>query len=255
MQDDERIARKNKPLPESELPDWMKAMPAEEREKYTHSPQCKVCTATNNGRNLRSEIEALVIERKTHTEACNVMYDRYGLRLNNHNISRHMARHAPNYAKVFQGLLESELGEVLQGGLGPIVDPFKFLLAVLQVAWHRLLENPNEVSLTDGIRAAEKLHLITQDLDIRYRDDAVSQADITAILDIMQDVMTPEQRKEVRERFHVTISAEASPLSRQPDPESAPRGDEGVKEVVVDGELIPIDKIHTLPPEEPREGG
>lgn len=212
MKDDERRVRKNKPLPVSELPDWARAFPAEELERYIHSPQCRVCNATtHNGRNLRSEIEALVIERKTHTEVCNIMYERYRVRLSDHNISRHMARHAPDYAKVLGKLLESDLGEVLQGAFGPVVDQYKFLLAVLQLALHKLLLHPEEVSIADGIRAAEKFDLMTRGLDIWQRDNALSQEHITKWLDMMQIVMTPEQRKEVRGRFDVAFIDEPVP--------------------------------------------
>ena len=255
MKDDETTVRKNRPVQAGELPDWANAMPAEERERYVHSPHCKVCNATHNGRNLRQEIEGLVIEKKTYPEVCNIMYDRYGLELRDYNVMNHMAKHAPNYAKVLEGLMESELGELLSGSMGPIVDQYKFLLAVLQVALHRLLRHPDEVTVSDGIRAAEKFHLITEGLNIRHGDDMISQQDITTLLDIIQTVMTPEQREEVSRRFGVAMDREPSPSSPAPAPEPAPGGDDSAFLVEVDGEVIDIRKIPTLPPEEPGVAG
>jgi len=248
MKDDEKIIRKNKPIPKNEFPDWAKAMPVEERENCVHSPQCKVCNATHNGRSLRSEIEGLVIERKTYTEICNIVHDRYGLQLFDYNIGNHMNKHAPDYAKALERLLHSELGEVLQGTVGPIVDQFKFLLAVVQVAMHRLIQNPEEVSLADGIRAAEKFHVITEGLDVRHHD-MVTQKEINTILDIMQNVMTREQVEEVRRRFLTTKQKKCSPAI---EPETS----DGVPGMVmVDGQLIDSSKIPTLPPEEASEEG
>ena len=247
--DDEKV-RKNRPVQAGELPDWAKAMPLEERERYLHSPHCKVCNAAHNGRPLRSVIEALVIERKSYPKVCDIMRDQYGLELRDYNIMNHMNKHAPNYAKVLEGLMESELGEVLQGALGPIVDQYKFFVAVLQVAWHGLLLHPEQVSVADGIRAAEKLHLITKGLDIRHRDDAITQEHITRLLDIFQMIMTPEQQAEVRRRFGEVFTSTPAPEAE----ELASNGQEEVQGVMVDGEFVRLDEIHTLPPEEHSAG-
>ena len=244
MNDNEKI-RKNKPVPESELPEWAKVMPPEERERYVHSPQCKVCAAAHNGRPLRSEIEGLVIERKTYTEVCNIVHDRYGLRLFDYNIGNHMNKHAPDYAKAIERLLQSELGEVLQDITGPIVDQFKFLLSVVQVSMHNLIQHPEEVKLSDGIKAAEKFHVLTQGLDI-WNDGGISQEEINNLIELMQTVMTPEQRAEVRRRYGERYAPVSAPEPEGPVPES-----EGV---MVDGEFIPLDQLSTLPPEEPDVG-
>jgi hypothetical protein len=219
------------------------------RETLFPSTRRRCCTATHNGRPLRSEIEALVIEKKTHPEVCNIMFDRYGLRLFDYNLGNHMAKHAPNYAKALERLLQSELGEMLEGAMGPIVDQYKFPLAVVQVATHKLVQHPEEVSVADGIRAAEKLHILTQGLDV-WHHGGVSQEEINTLIDIMQMVMTPKQRQEVRRRFGEIHTPVSAPEAEGPDTS----GDDEVEGVVVDGEFIRLDQISTLPPEEPGTG-
>ena len=250
MQNDKNITKKNRPLPISERPDWAKSIPAKEWKKHVHSPQCKVCNANHEGRNLRSEIEALVIERKTAVEVCNVIFERYGLQLAPHNISRHMARHAPSYVNVLDGLLQSELGDVLNGTVGPIVDQIRYLLGVLQVAWQQLLLHPEQVSVADGIRAAEKLASITKDIDIRHHDNTITREDINQLLDILQTVLTEEQREEVSRRFYVNIDAEQEPESSPPIQGQVPVGVNDENGVVVDGEYISLDDIPTLSAED-----
>ena len=248
MKDDKSTTRKNKPLPENERPDWAKSIPDEEWESYVHCPQCRVCNANHNGRNLRCEIEALVIERKTHVEVCNVINERYGLRLAPHNVSRHMARHAPGYINVLDALMQSELGDVLNGALGPIVDQTKFLLGVIQVAWQQLLLHPEQVTVTDGIRSAWKL--TQMGINIRPRDDAITQEIVNQLIEIMQTVLTPEQREEVRRRYYLFRDAEReSESSPQVQVQANPVADDE-NGVVVDGEYVALDALAFLPDED-----
>lgn len=249
MQDDEKI-RKNKPVPESEPPDWMGELTEEEREAYIHSPQCLVCNAIHDGRNLRSEIEALVIERKTHVEVCNIIFERYGLRLAPHNVSRHMSRHAPVYATVSERLMESDLGKVLRGDHGPIIDEGGFLVLVLQLSSHNALLYPERVTVKDGIAAAEKLLKLSERLNINRRADAMDQGDVTKILDIIHMVMTEEQREEVKRRWGDELAGESTPPAR----EEAAVGIEGETGVVVDGQYIAVSDILVLPAEESGDG-
>jgi hypothetical protein len=228
VQNDESITRKNKPLPENKRPDWAKLVPEEEWQSYVHSPQCRVCNANHKGRNIRSEIEALVIGRKTYVEVCDIMFERYGLQLAPHNISRHMARHAPSYTKMLGKLLQNDLGDVLDGAVEPFVDHISYLFGVIQVSWQQMLDHPEKVSVADGIRAAEKFALIAKGSDFQH-DIRVTQEELNQLLDMMQAVMTREQIEEVERRFwiwkeHVKES-ESSPPEQGRAPATA--DDEG----------------------------
>lgn len=248
MKDNKTTTRKNRPLPDSERPDWAKSMPEEEWKSYIHSPQCKVCNANHNGRNLRSEVEALVIERKTHVEVCDVIFERYGLQLAPRNISRHMERHAPCYVNALKVLLESELSEVLSGATGLIVDHTKFLLGVMQVAWQQLIDHPEQITVADGIRAA--CQLARMGIDIGSRDSAITQEQVNQLIEIMQSIMNQEQVAEVRRRYDILSDAEreseSSPVRKQA---TAMADDENG--VVVDGEYIALDSLNFLPDEGP----
>ena len=248
MKDDKSMTRKNKPLPESERPDWAKSIHAKEWEKYVHSPQCKACNADHDGRNLRSEIEALVIERKTYVEVCNIMFERYKLRLAPHNISRHMTRHAPAYATILGKLLENDLGEVLRGTHGPVVDAAKFLLGVIQMSFHNAILNPEQVTVSDGIRAAEKLNAITKNLNISLCEDAITQEDLIKLVDIMQEVLTPEQTKELEKRLPLSFAKPPpSPPSPPTEPEQALEAANEEEWIELDGVPMRLDGISDLP--------
>jgi hypothetical protein len=250
MQNDDSVTRKNKPLPVSQRPDWAKSMPEEEWESYVHAPQCRVCNANHNGRSLRAEIEALVLERKTYVEVCDIVFERYGLRLAPHNVSRHMARHAPGYTKMLAKLLENDLGEVLRGAHGMFVDAPKFLLAVLQMSLHNGLLHPEQVTIADGIRAAGKLALITKGSENQEPDNAVTQDDINTLIDCMQEVLTPEQKVEVERRFF-KLRDDRKSESSPPAQGQAPAWVDEENEVFVDDEYIAHDDLTALPVEDP----
>ena len=233
---DKEKVRKNKVLPVNALPEWAMALPEEELEAYIHSPQCRVCNAAHNGRNLRSEIEALTIERGTYTEVCNVLYEHYGLQLYPHNVSRHMKRHAPDYVKVFEKLRKGGLIEIAKEAIGPE----DFLAGVLQVSWFNLLSHPEKVSVADGIRAAEKFQAILKEVGLRQSDNKITQEEINKLIDIMQMVMTLEQRDEVLRRFGGFHASKHSPES-PPTQEQAPDWIEREWTVVLDGENVELD--------------
>jgi hypothetical protein len=250
LKDDKSTTRKNRPLPENERPDWAKSIPDEEWESYVHSPQCRVCNANHNGRNLRCEIEALVIERKTHVEVCNVINERYGLRLAPHNVSRHMARHAPGYINVLDALMQSELGDVLNGTVGPIIDQTKFLLGVMQVGWQQLLEHPEQVSVVDGMRAACQLAKMGIDVG---SDNRITQKEINDLILIMQTVMNPGQREEVHRRYDLFRDAERESESSPQVQGQATTIADDENGVVVDGEYVALDDLTFLPDEDPED--
>jgi len=218
-------------------------LPEEERDSYVHSPQCKVCNAKHDGRNIRSEIEALVIERKTHGELCDIIFARYALELAPHNISRHMARHAPGYTEVLNGLLQSKFEDVLAGAVGPIIDDVKYLFSVVQVAFHNLLVHPEQVTVADGIRAADKLAQMPGYVESKKTNNMVTQEEITDLLDIMQGIMTREQVEEAKRRYLAfRNNVESSEPCEEPD---------NLAGAWVDGEFVTPEDIPTLPPKDP----
>jgi len=250
VQDNKDNTQKNKPVPENERPDWAKSVPEDEWNSYVHSPQCRVCNAEHNGRKLRVEIEGLAIDRKSNVDVCDVIFERYGLQLAPHNIRRHMIRHAPGYANALKRIMQSELGDVLNGAVGPIVGHTEFLVGVIQVAWGQLITHPEQVTVTDGIRAAGKLIEITKGLDILQRGEGVSPEDITTVLDIMQFLMTAEQRAEVERRF---LDLKAYRQLRLESFEGEVPEDVDVDDsrwVVVDGEFIDLESMPTMPQED-----
>ena len=251
MKNDKNTTRKNRPLQESERPDWAKSIPDEEWESYVHCPQCRVCNANHNGRNLRCEIEALAIERKTNVEVCDVINERYGLRLAPHNISRHMARHAPGYINVLDALMQSELGDVLNGTVGPIIDQTKFLLGVMQVGWQQLLEHPEQVSVVDGMRAA--CQLAKMGIDVGSQDNRITQKEINDLIEIMQTVMTQEQMEEVHRRYILFRDAERESESSPQVQGQATTIADDENGVVVDGEYVALDDLTFLPDEDPED--
>lgn len=183
------------------LPDWVRKLPEGVRVNYLKAPKCKICNLqTPNNKPLRSEVELMVIEGKTYEEIGAIIQHKYGLKISPANISSHMTKHAHNFAEVVQNILSSELGKVLDGTIPNIVDQYKVLLIIMQVGLHGILEDPSKVSVRDVIMASEKFHIITEGLDLRHHGD-VTQEDITAILDIIQNIMTPDQIMEARKRF------------------------------------------------------
>lgn len=255
MQSDESITRKNRPVPENERPDWATSMPDEEWQSYIHSPQCKVCNAVHDGLNLRSEIEVLVIERATYVDVSNIVFERYGLRLAPFNISRHMDRHAPSYRNALNRLLQSELSDVLNDTAGLVVNHTIFLLGVIQVAWDQILSHPEKVSVADGMRAAEKLSLMTVGIDVLDRRKGIDQEDINRLLDTLQEMhLTPDQKDLLMRKFYgedvPEVESECPPSLQG----QAPEGVNELSGVVVDGEYIALDDIPSLPDEEPVGG-
>jgi len=261
------------------LPEWMKNLPEEERLKYLEAPNCKIChLRTPQGYPLRHEVELLVIEDKSYKEIGKIMYARYGVKILPSNISFHMNRHAPNFMQVVQRIISSELGDMLAGSIEGAVDQYKVLMAIMQVGLHGVLEHPEKVTTRDTIAAAEKFHVITEGLDIRHHNE-ITQAEINEVLDIMQNIMSPEQIEEARRRFvmmreHlgqqadveiddsysiIDVEPEAlpepepqSPIPEAPPPEvfipveQAPQQPDPRKTVIIDGQEIDVSNIPIL---------
>lgn len=236
---------KNKSLAKQDMPGWAVKLQPEERVRYLQSPQCKVCNCRDvNGRRLRYEIESMFMDGKSKVEICNAMYDRYAVRILPDSVRRHMERHAPIYTIAVSEMMNYEIGEVLARMKGRIVEPVVFMLAVVQVGMQNLLEHPEQADVTVALRAAKEFCTVTEHMNINVTG-SISQEDINKLLDIMQMVMTPEQRVEVRRRFNVLVEES----ERSEEVEEAEDSQEMVM-IEVDGEMVNVDDIPTLPNEE-----
>lgn len=226
----------NKPVPKGDQPKWMQMLSPEEREKYLHSSTCTICNATHNGRLIRPEIEMMVIERKKYQDICDIMFNKYNVRILPSQVSTHMSRHAPNYAEAVTKILTEELESILEGGLTALVTKEQLLMTAIQLSLHNMLVNPDGVSPEVGIRAATELHKMTEGMELRVKHE-ISQQDINSILDVVQEILSPSQKELLYRKLYGDDIIEG-------DVEEASFIEEDV--IVVDGEVIELDKIHFM---------
>jgi len=170
---------------------------------YKSSPNCKICTTSDDLKNI---IDSLLLFPKSYKEvlqAIQPLQDKLGIegndRINYENIRNHQKNHLPFEKKLVRDIVERRAREknlsILETG-ERLLTAKAFYEVILAKGFEDLAQGYNRPTLTQTMHAMEMLSKLEEEQSDQYRpEDLINQLDI--ILLAIRDVVPPAIKEEL----------------------------------------------------------